>query len=315
MTRVCAAITLLAAPLLSGAGENQATVPDTWYDDSRDVVVDVLNDTAVWLDNFFGDPRADVDREASAYVNVIFEGFLSGVEDENEFNVRARGRVDLPRIKDKLQLVFSSDADSAITGEDQVDGGEYRAREDQRDSNGGLGLAYLFRDTDRRKFAVSAGLTGGITPDVYINARYRFIQPLTSKTSARLSPTLYWKSDDGFGISALIDYEYYQDLDTLWRLSLFGDYGEETDGVDWRAQGSWSHRLDSRSAVSVRTGVRGETEPRELLEEGWLSFRYRRNFFRSWLYYEIEPGLSWHEKEDYDTEPTLGLRLEVQFYK
>lgn len=314
-TRRYLALALLAAPWACGAGEEQAaSVPDTWYDNSHDVVVDVLNDTAVWLDSFFADPRAEVDREAQTFVRVIFDGFLSGVEDESEFDVRFKGKLVLPRLQNKVNIVFSSDADADITGESQV-GEDDLGSSSRRDTNSGLGLAYLFRDTPTRKFAVSGGVKGGFSPDVYVNARYRYLYPLTTTTATRLTPTVYWKSDDGFGASMLVDLDHTPDPDTLWRLSLFGDYGEETDGLEWNTQASWRHRLDSKKAISVWAGVKGETEPRELLTEGWLRFRYRRNFYRPWLYYEFEPGLSWHEKEDYDTEPTLSLRLEVQFYK
>ena len=211
--------------------------------------------------------------------------------------------------------MFSSDADSSISGVDQLEGDQYTV--DARDENtkGGFGLAYLFRDTERRKFTVTGGIKGGFSPDFYVAARYRYLQPLAERTAMRVSPTLYWKSDEGFGISTLLDLELTSDPDTLWRLSLFGDYGEDTDGLEWRSQASWQRRLDPKSAIAVRAGVKGETEPKQLLKEGWFSFRYRRNFFRPWLFYELEPGLSWHEKEDYDTEPTFGARLEVQFYK
>ena len=163
----------------------------------------------------------------------------------------------------------------------------------------------------------SSGITasGCSAGHIAANARYRYTKPLTDTSLLRLTETLYWKSDEGVGVSSLADFDRYPDERTLWRFSLFGDYGEDTDGLEWSTQATWLRRLDRKKAISVRAGISGETDPREILNEGWLTFRYRRNFWRSWLFYEVEPGLSWHTKEDYDTEPTLALRLEMRFAK
>lgn len=287
---------------------------EPWMDRARDTVTESLDTTANWFDRFFGDPRSDIDDPARASLRVILDGFASGVEGESDFDVRFRGSADLPRFEKKVKLVFSSDADAGITGEDLVDPGgmETRAR---KETDGGVGLRYQVNDTTRHSFSIGGGLKGGLPPDVALNGRYRYTLPFSADTVTRFTETLYWKSDDGFGVSSLADIEHYPNQDELWRYSLFGDYGEETDGLEWTTQATWLRRLSDRTAISVRAGINGETEPDQILEEGWLTFRFRRNFMRSWLFYEIEPGLSWHIKEDYDTEPTLALRLEVQFYK
>lgn len=309
---------LLSAPVWAQDAET-ATPEDSpeteWYDSARQSVTDSLNGAAVWFDEFFGDPRGDaeISEEARAFLRMTLEGFYSGVEGESEVGVRVRGSADLPRFERRLKLVVTSDADAAISGEALAEP-EADIREN-RDTQTGVGLLYLLRDRPRHRFYVTGGLKGGIPPDVAVNGRYRYTLPLGSVSRMRLTNTLYWKSDDGFGVSSLADFEHRPEDDILWRYTLFGNYGEETDGLEWSTQGTWLRRLDNKTAISVRAGVKGETEPRQLLKEGWTTFRYRKNFWRPWLYYEVEPGLSWHEKEDYDTEPTLALRLEIQFYK
>ena len=86
--RRIAATVLLGTAWSSTLAAEEAEVPETWYDNSRSVVVDVLSDTAVWLDSFFGDPRADIERDATAFVAVTFDGFYSGVDGESSFDVR-----------------------------------------------------------------------------------------------------------------------------------------------------------------------------------------------------------------------------------
>jgi len=298
----------------SGAFAVDQVGEEPWIDRAHGSVVEALDDSANWFDRFFGDRAADTTRDASASLRVIFDGFVSGVEGEDDFDVRFRGSADLPRFEHKLKLVITSDADAAITGEELVDEGGAESKA-LKDTTGGIGLSYLMREDDRHTFGISGGLKGGLPPDLYVNARYRYLLPLSDDSLMRLTETPYWKSDDGFGLSSLLEFERYPSADELWRYSLYGNYGEETDGLEWNTQATWLRRLDSKTAISTRLGVKGETDPREIVEEGWLTFRYRRNFYRPWLFYEIEPGLSWHIKEDYETKGTIALRLELQFHK
>lgn len=295
-------------------GNTEATESQKiWYDTTRDAIAERLYQTANWFDRFFGDPRATVTTDASAYLQVILDGFYSGVPDESDYRVRLRGGVDLPRFENKLRLVINSDAEAAVTGEDLS--GVEPDRFEERDDSGGIGLRYLLQDDSRHHFAIGGGLSGGLSPALNIAGRYVYTWPISKRSVSHVAPRLYWNSDKGFGISGLLDYEYTPSPNTLWRTTLYGNYGEQTDGFEWSAQTSWFRRRDKKSAISVLTGLRGRTEPSSVVREAWLGFRYRRNVLRPWLFVEAEPGLSWHRDVDYRTEPTFGLRMEVQFYK
>ena len=311
------AVLITMSPALAQSDDTTDGSPESepaarpWYDTGRDYVANTLEETAFWFDNFFGDPRAAIETDARAYLQIIFDGFYSGVPDESDYKVRVRGGADLPRFENKLRLIVTSDAESAVTGRDLAG----TAQDETGETDGGVGIRYLLRDRPGHKFSFGGGVSGGISPNVLLAARYRHTRQWTENTVSHVAPNLYWKSEDGFGISALIDYEWTPDEDTLWRYTLFGNYTEDIRGMDWSTQGKWARRLDDKTAIGARAGVKGETEPRSILNEGWLRFLYRRNFLRPWLYYEVEPGLSWHESVDYRTEPTIALRLEVQFYK
>lgn len=284
--------------------------PETlWYDSGHRYVTERLQRAAIWFDGFFGDPRIDADSDANAYLHVVLETFQSGVEDASETGVRFRGGVDLPQLDQRLRLLLTSDADSLLTGREFA-GTE---QDELRDGERGIGLRYLFRDRPNSRFSLGAGLSGGLSPELSLRARHRYTQDWTKRSRSHLTTTLYWKSADGSGISTLLDYEWLSNADTLWRYTLFGNVSEETRELEWSTQAKWARRLNDKSAINIRGGIQGDTKPENLLTEGWLKFLYRRNILRSWLFYEIEPGLSWHHQEDYQVEPTIALRLEIQF--
>lgn len=283
---------------------------DSWYDIAHDTVSESLDDSVAWFDRFFGDPRTDIDEQADATLRVTIDGFYSGVEGESEINVRARGSVSLPRTENKLRLTFTSDVDATVSGQDAVNTEPAERQSISRD-RGGLGLAYLLYENPANTVTLAAGIKGG--PEFYTNGVHRYTRPLSELTRLRVTNTLYWITDDGAGVSSLLDFEHSLRTDTIIRYTLFGNYSETTNGLEWSTQATWLRQLDRMTAISARLGVNGETDNPDSVTQTWATFRYRGNFLRPWLFYEIEPGLSWHEKEDYDTEPTLALRLEVLF--
>ena len=46
-----------------------------------------------------------------------------------------------------------------------------------------------------------------------------------------------------------------------------------------------------------------------------LSYRYRFNALREWLFFEIEPFLEWPRDENFTTTPGIALRIEGLFSK
>lgn len=285
-----------------------------WFDKSRDALTERLDNTAIWFDSFFGDPRTELTSEAGTFIRLTLDGYLSSAQDESDYRTRFYGDVRLPRAREKWRLIVSGNENSDKDIDYEV-GDSFDRPTDDNDRSLDLGLRYMVKDEQRHGFDLNAGVKAHWPLDYYANARYRYTLPLSDISLFRLTETLYWENDDGFGLKSLADYEIFPNLDTMWRFSLYGDYGEETDGLEWRTQAAWMHRLNPKAAISIRAGVKGETEPEADVKEGWLTYRYRRNFLRPWLYYEVEPGLSWLRKEDYDTDYTLALRLEIQFYK
>ena len=43
-----------------------------------------------------------------------------------------------------------------------------------------------------------------------------------------------------------------------------------------------------------------------------LSYLYRANVYRKWIYFEVEPFLDWPEEDNYST--TLGIALRIEGY-
>ena len=268
-------IFLLQASASVAEEQAKANVLDTTHDQlSRGI-----DNSALWFDSFFGDPRLDADTRADAKLQIMLDGFYSGVEGESDYTIRVRGSVDLPQLENRLRLFLSTDIDADNTGAALVDNDPLATNQASRSS--GAGLRYGVLESENHSLSLSAAVKSG--PALLLNARSLYTMPLTEISRIRFTNTLYWHSEDKTGLSSLVDYELQEKADTLWRLSIFGNYGEITDGLEWSTQATWLRQLNPRSAISLRAGLNGNTEDNSVTE-GWTSFRYRRNFYRPWLF-------------------------------
>jgi hypothetical protein len=298
----------LACALVLGAGSTGAE--EMWADRAYDAITREIDESAIWFDGYFGDPEAVVEREASAFLHLTFEGYVSGVNGEDDLRFRLRGGADLPRFERRLRLFVTSDADAGLSGRDLA-GVEPDATERFRDT-GGLGLRYLLTTDPRNELGIGAGLAGGFSPEVVGNLRWRRVVSLGETVQAAATPNLYWGSDRGAGFSAVGEVSWLSDERTVWRVRAFGDLDAEDGETDWSGEATWLRRLDDDSSIRLALGARGEAGDEDL-REVWIGVRWRRPAGRPWVFMSVEPGLSWHEKEDYAVQPTILVRLEALF--
>jgi hypothetical protein len=178
-----------------------------------------------------------------------------------------------------------------------------------------IGLRYTFVERSRTNLSLSGGLRLDAPTDPFVRARYRYLQPLGERSLARVTQNLFWQDDEGFGESTRIDLESRLAPDSLLRWSTSGLFSESSDGWEWRTEGDFFRRLSRRTALNFGVSAEGVTRPSAVVDSYRTHLRFRRNFLRDWLFYEIEPELRWPREEDYDLTPGIILRLEAQLWE
>jgi hypothetical protein len=79
----------------------------------------------------------------------------------------------------------------------------------------------------------------------------------------------------------------------LFRSSTEGKISEDYDGVEWLQAFVLYERLNKKTSVSYESSVSGITQPHTVSTDYRLGVRYRRNFHRQWLFYEVAPEMTW----------------------
>ncbi len=284
--------------------------PESWLDRSHSYLGQRLCEPAAWFDGFFGDERALEETP----VGTFFRFRNSVLWDQTEgtsLGVQVRANVILPRVSERVRLLVSRDADFS----DEFGDGPPVGDPDERTR---LGLRFLGTERARSRFDIDGTVrVSGTDLNPLVRGRYRYVQGLTQHTLARATQTLFWEYEDGLGTTSRLDWEWLPDRDRLVRWTGQGTWSEGSSGVDWRSSVVAFQQLDSRTALRGEVGSFGFTHPSFEVEEYFVALRYRRQFLRHWLFYEVQPEHAW--PRDFDTgEPRrsdwrLTFTLEVQF--
>ncbi|MBN1522626.1 MAG: hypothetical protein JW928_08855 [Candidatus Aureabacteria bacterium] len=272
-----------------------------WLDRIHDYVEDGVQGSAVWFDNFFGTERSEEESPPETFIRWKGDFVLREGED---FKFKRRFHFDfkLPKLENRFRLILTSEREDDLTEikpPDIVD-----ADYDSRD----LKLRFNAIDLFKKNFHIDVAWLN-------IKGRFRYTHPLTEKSNARFTQTLFLDEDDGLGETTRFDLEYLMNSTKFVRWSTSGTYSEESSGLDWGSAVVYYQQLSSRNAISFRVGTSGETDPESVITNYNVGFQFRRSFYRRWIFYEIEPEYNWprHENGSHVPQWKITFRLEVQF--
>ena len=276
-----------------------------WYDESQIYLNSALCEPAVWFDNFFADDRVFAEGRPGTYVRWRNE-FTQDQRDGFEYKMGLSFSAELPGLQNRVRLTFESEDDEDLR-DISPDGDE--------GATSRLGLQLDVKENVRSKFNISINLSPRV------RFRYRYTLPIEPDITLRFTQEL--ERDKGLnGARSLFDFEKLFKQDLLFRSSTEGKISEEYEGINLLQAFVFFQRISHKSSVSYETSVSGTTEPETTVLNYRVGVRFRKNFHREWLFYEIAPAVTWPLLID-DTGPEpvkerhsnwqLFFRLEVHF--
>ena len=104
---------------------------------------------------------------------------------------------------------------------------------------------------------------------------------------------------------------------TLLRWGNNVTYVEGKPGVTWNTGVSLFMHLNPKSAISYDASMWGVNYPEWVVQNYRLGALYRRNFYRSWLFFELAPEVTWPRNASGRRNSTYAFMttLEIQFGK
>jgi hypothetical protein len=270
----------------------------------------------IWFDNFFGTVKTEELRQPEYLLR--WRNSLR-VEERGQFKYRTsvRGSFVLPKISKRLRLVISGETEAepeaARLPEDPGTPGFDRTLPNTRLVN--TELRYIIVQKPLTNLFLGAGVRLKLPFETFVRSRFQYTHRLGEVALARFGETLFWKNTDGFGETTEVDLERQLAPKTLLRWANAGTWSEATSGLDWGTDLSLLRELSLRSAITLSGGVFGNTRPTAEVQTYRILARYRRNFLWPWLFYELEPEVSWPRDPAgaYHSAFAFTFRVEVVF--
>ena len=272
----------------------------TWVDTSHAVVTNQAQALTEWMDDFFGDPEYDLEQAESQLRLELIDDWET--EDGHDFKVRLRGKVQLPRISQRLNLVFNGE-------ESELDDEEDRRVNDE------IGFQLNMRERRRSRFDLTMGFSGGhLRPGV----KYRNEGPIDKRHSYRFIERVQYSDKEKFFSITQADLNRIVDENSVLRWSNRGIWGERTNGVEWRSRLALRQRLfpNARRPVAVTYfgAISGETRPEKFEKNYRVGFLWRRQVYRDFLFLELEPAYNYRRQnfeDDRKSVWSMVVRLEI----
>lgn len=274
----------VASPELKS--ENVATAAreraERWVDSSHRFATDRTMALTRWVDSFFGDMDGDAEIAESRLRLKITADWDEHLGTETRVSVG--GKVNLPRLADRVDLVFrGDDPDELVPGDE----------DDPSQSQVGLQVMLDESASGNHRTDFTVGLSGaGPKPGV----KYRYKTLWGPNTSFRFSQRAQYDFDDGGFATTKLDIDYALSRRSLIRTQNRVLYGENSDGAEWSSNvgvvRQWAVENGFERAAYLYAGIRGHTEPDSYRENYQVGLRLRAQAIREFLFFELEPTLN-----------------------
>lgn len=290
---------------------------DTWLDHLHALVLKNTCEPAVWFDNFFNREHILLDVQPGIFILLRNTGRWT--EGQSDAYIQDfRFTLELPQWerflkKSRLFIESRSDADLYTAQPGQpVQPGVDRTTGVRQPI---IGLRVDPYTRPHILVRLDSGVKINMQPDAFIRTRFQYLKTFAEVYHIRFSEIAMWQAVEHFSNTLQGDLEREITTFTLIRWGNSVTYIEDTSGILWNTGISLFTQLTPKSAISLDTSMWGVNDPEWAIQDYRIGTKYRRNFYRPWLFFELEPEVTWPEDENGHRKATYAFMatLEIQF--
>jgi hypothetical protein len=252
-----------------------------WLDRTQAFTSSRADGLANRVDRFFGVERSDLE---AAYSSLRFGTEFRYYEGEGfDPRVRLRGRLHLPRLNERISLIFS---------EDKGEGASYYSQNEllNEPQSTRVNLEVNLGQTDKHRFDYRIGLRSNAK--LRTSVRYRYEDDISENLQHRLSETVYFI--DGTGYGSFTQYQLDRALNDVSLLRWSNEFRAEEDlpGIEWSTSLNHVSSYDDNLAVIYFVSMSGLSDY-DYVSRYQVGARFRRSIARPWLFLEVSPAWRW----------------------
>lgn len=301
----------------AGTFSEKADTIEKTIDETHDLIERNILEQAIRLDDFFGNPNTENLRQTQ-YQLRWRNSFRIEEGGDLKFGSSIRANISLSKLNERLRLsVYGDNADELASKSLPEDPGNpgFGRTSTQSARVVNTELRYQLIQTLKTDFFLGAGVRITLPMEAFVRSRYSFMHNLSDVTLFRFSETVFLNDFEDFGETTEFSLDRQLNQKTLLRFANSGTLSREIDGFEWGSELSLIRELSPKSAITFTGGIHGNTHISSKVGNYQFLTRYRRNFLRSWLFFELEPEISWPRDDhgNYSSQFSFSFRLEVLF--
>ncbi|WP_147291804.1 hypothetical protein [Alteromonas aestuariivivens] len=278
----------------------------SWFDNWQQGLTNSMDYTVQQLDSFFALEGSEAYQNARAEGRIRL-GWEPRSRDMSEVKLRFRIRVQLPSLKNRVDLLLSDNEEFA--DEDSLDA--VRDQSLTRSDNATVALRFKRREDSKLSFRVGAGRRD----QLYTKTRYRDSLAINQAWSLLYDAEAYYYTRDHWGSELGGDIQYVTQSDNVFRFNNRFYFRDITNDWLWRHELQHLQVLTQESAAIYTLYTEGLSQPNWNLDKVYASFRWRTNPLREWLFFEVEPFVLWLRDESFEPSYGVALRVEAHYGK
>jgi hypothetical protein len=282
-----------------------------WLDKPRNYISERFVSLSTRVDRFFGDER--VFQESRTSYLRFYGDLVLRKAGASDFEPKLQAKLVLPALEKRLKILIESNDN--VTGEVPVTSVTTRKGVPNVNVPNDFRAAVqvLLTDSPHWNINTDAGLRfHGLSLPPFVRARASRVQNLQN-WQFRLTEAVYWYEQSGAGESTQFDADRKVGEHDLARSRTIATWSDHDQQFDYEQDFFLFHPIDDNHALSYQAGVFGASQPNSHVTDYALSATWRTRLHREWLFFDVQPGLSWPETESFHLTPTILLRVEAVF--
>ncbi|MDN3638198.1 hypothetical protein QWY82_05160 [Simiduia curdlanivorans] len=280
-----------------------------WMDSTREYLHSSATGPVVWFDNFFAVNRSPNAATHDLRLTPILEcSDLEGCQ----FKFKVRSRVTLPNTEKRMRLLLTNEDPNSLY--DTLDRRATASGSRTDDNPITAALSWALKTTDSYNISISSGLQVRSPLRAFVQASSTGRTELSERLLLSAGQSVFYRSDEGLGARTQIDLDYSprDNEQEVVRWRQLYDLSEEFSGVDWKTSVEYLRQVNRDRAWGVGYGNSGNINEAAIGEAHKVWVRYRKRFYREWLFWELEPFVQW--KRDFDFQADPGIEASIEIY-
>lgn len=275
-----------------------------WVDSSHRFATDQTMALTRWVDSFFGDIEGDAETAESRLRVKVSTQWDERFPDQNRVTVG--GKIDLPRLANRVDLVFrGDDPDELIRGD----------QNDPSQSQVGIQVNLDESASGKHRTDLTVGLSSsGPKPGF----KYRYHTMFNENTALRFSQRAQYDLDDGAYATTKLDVDYVLSDTSLLRTQNRILLGKDAEGAEWSTNfgrvRQWTDADGFERASFLYFEVQGQTKPSSYVNNYQVGLRFRAQALRKFLFFELEPTFNYRVDEpEASRKGAWALEARIEF--